>query len=332
MAFDWKNPIGNILSVVGAATGNPLLAAGGGAIGGGLTGGWKGAVQGGLTGGLSSLFLGGKGGGFNPLNMFGGGQKQGGSSLPSYSMNKTPIGSPVNFTMGMNPMKQESSFGGLGGLTKNSLFPGLATMVGSQFIGSPKVPELPQSIIDFQNQAKGGNPLQNQAQAALMEQLNQTKQGLGQDEIDAITRQYDLSQEQELKSVDSMYKSLRPGTDPLTDTAYQKDLGNVRNRYATMKADSLAQANRQISNDFNSQRAQQIAAAAGLSNQQMQQLGQMSELDLNRALAQFNIDDRDKQFLRNYIFQFGGDLVANKLGVQNSSNDMSGLMALLRRQ
>lgn len=253
------------------------------------------------------------------LGSFSGNKQQSQNKNPlysnSFSFNKTPSYSPVNFTMGMNPMKQQSSqgFSSLGNMTKNPLFPGLAAMLGSQMIKSPKVPELPQSIIDFQNMAKQGNPLQNQAQSALMEQLGQTKQGLGQDEIDAINRQYDLSQENELKSVDSMYKSLRPGTDPLTDTAYQKDLGHVRDRYATLRADSMAQANRQISNDFNSQRAQSIAQAAGLSQQQLTQLSTLGQYDLDRQLSQLNIDYQDKSTLRNYLLQFGGQMVNSNL-------------------
>jgi len=251
----------------------------------------------------------------------------------------TPLGSQVghgfNTGMGGSGFKQlagkaigqqsSQGFGGLGNIAKNPLFPGLATMVGSQLIRSPKVPDLPQSVLDFQSMAKQGNPLQNQAANALSQQLSQTKQGLGQDEIDAITRQYNLSQENELKSVDSMYKSLRPGTDPLTDTAYQKDLGRVRDRYATLRADSLAQANRQISNDFNSQRAQQIAAAAGLSNQQLSQLASLGQYDLDRQLTQLQITDRDRQTLRDYLLQFGGNLVGGAYQPQNPLLQLLGM-------
>lgn len=212
----------------------------------------------------------------------------------------------------------------LGGLIKNPLLQGLATMVGSQFIRSPKVPELPQSVVDFQNMAKQGNPLQNQASQALSQQLGQTQQDLSQDEINAITRQYDMAQEDELRSVDAMYKSLRPGTDPMTDTAYQKDLARVRDRYATLRADSVANAQRQISNDFANQRAQQITQAAGLSNQQLQQLAGLSQYDLDRQLSQLAIDYSDKQFLRDYILQLGGNIVSSNYQQPNPFADLFG--------
>ncbi len=226
---------------------------------------------------------------------------------------------------GSGGTSQESSTSSkLGGYLKNPLLQGIATMVGSQFIKSPKVPELPQSVIDFQNMAKQGNPLQNQASQALSQQLGQTQQDLSQDEINAIMRQYDLAQEDELRSVDAMYKSLRPGTDPMTDTAYQKDLARVRDRYATLRADSVANAQRQISNDFASQRAQQISQAVGLSNQQLQQLAGLSQYDLDRQLSQLAIDYSDKQFLRDYILQLGGNIVSSNYQQPNPFADLFG--------
>lgn len=215
---------------------------------------------------------------------------------------------------GLGQQTATSGFGlsGLGSkLKSNPLLLGSGLMGASQLIRSPKVPELPQSVVDYQNAARQGNPLQNQASQALSQQLSQTQQNMGQDEIDALNRQYDLAQENELKSIDSMYKSLRPGSDPLTDSSYQRDLGRVRDRYATLRADSQAQMQRQISNDFASQRGQQIAQAAGLGNDQLQQLAQLSQYDLDRALDQMAMDYNDKSQLRNYILQLGGNIAAS---------------------
>lgn len=328
MASSFKKALGYLLPIAGAATGNPLLAAAGGAAGGAMNNGTKGALMGGATaGGLSFLgnkFMGGGGGGSKTSNpfksltgIFGGG---GGSNSITTTGN-----SPSTLMSGVRQQSTQGSKFGLGSLTKNPLLLGLGTMAGSQFIQSPDVPELPQSVIDFQNQARTGNPLQNKAQEALMQQLSMTQQNLGQPEIDAINREYDIAQEQELKSVDSLYKSLRPGSDPLTDTAYQKDLGRVRDRYATLRADSVAGAQRQISNDFASQRANTIAQSAGLSQQQMEQLSQLSQYDLDRQLQQLQIDYTDKQFLRDYLLQFGGNIVASQFPQQNPLAQLFGL-------
>lgn len=346
MAFNFGNLFGGGLK--GAAAGSPFGLPGaliGGALGAG-TGAFSKDIDKKVTGnsssgatnnllGLAGLLGGGasliKGmsGGSNPLaSLFGGGSGSssgfGGGSGGGSGSGSSLGGNLTNAFSGMsNPItKQQSSQGfGLGNitgsLTKNPLLTGLGTMLGSQFIGSPKVPELPQSVIDFQNAAKAGNPLQNQASSALQQQLGQTQQNLGQPEIDALNRQYDLAQEQELKQIDSMYKSLRPGSDPLTDTSYQKDLGRVRDRYATLRADSTAQAQRQISNDFNSQRANQIAQAAGLGQQQLQQLATLSQYDLDRQLSQLNIDYADKSTLRNYLLQLGGNIASSGFPQQN---------------
>jgi len=348
MASKWQKVLGSIAQIggpiLGGMLGGPGGAAAGGAIGGALSG-KKGALKQagiGAAAGYGGAKLLGVGGGSNPLssvgsalgNLFGGGNAYAATAKPQSSpLNYFMPGGSSNFTTSSNPASQlmttqqstqsKSGFGG--SLTKNPLLLGLGTMLGSQFIGSPKVPELPQSVIDFQNTARQGNPLQNQASAALSQQLGQTQQNLGQPEIDAINRQYDLSQEQELKSIDSMYKSLRPGTDPLTDTAYQKDLGRVRDRYATLRSDSIAQAQRQISNDFAGQRANTIAQAAGLSQQQMSQLAGLSQYDLDRQLSQLQIDYADRQFLRDYLLQFGGNVVAGQFPQQNPLAELFGM-------
>lgn len=276
------------------------------------------------AGGMSGLFGGGNGASSAAGTM--------NSSLGSYYM---PSGMSGVGGAGMNPLVSSSISGlgqqaassgfgskGLGGITKNPLLLGSGIMGASQLIRSPQVPESPQSVVDYQNAARAGNPLQNQAAAALQQQFGQTQQNLGQPEIDALNRQYDMAMQDELKSVDSMYKSLRPGTDPLTDSSYQKDISRIRDRYATLRADSVAGAQRQISNDFQSQRGQQIAQAAGLGQQQLQQLAQLSQYDLDRQLSQLNIDYQDKSTLRNYLLQLGGNIAAS--GYQQ--NPLAGLL------
>lgn len=343
MASSWQKKLGGIAQiagpVLGGIFGGPAGAALGGAAGGALSGKTGTLKQMGIGAGLGyggakllqGVGIGGgsKTGGSNPLSMlsglFGGGS---GSQMPSGG-GMNPLGSNVpSWMTGTQQASSQSQGLGLGGLlggNKGSLL-GPLLMAGSQFIKSPQVPELPQSVIDFQNAARGGNPLQNQASQALQQQLSQTQQNMGQDEIDALNRQYDLAQEDELKSVDSMYKSLRPGSDPLTDSAYQKDLGKVRDRYATLRADSNAQAQRQISNDFNSQRANQIAQASGLGQQQLQQLATLGQYDLDRQMSQLNISDADRRTLRDYLLSLGGNIYASQYQ-QPSIFGNNGIMA-----
>lgn len=335
MASKWLKTLGSIAQfaapILGGVIGGPAGAAIGGAAGGALSGkkgtakqmalgaglGYGGAKLGGVQGqGFGNLIsnpLKSIGNAFSNINPFGSSTAYAATAAPAAST-AAPMATATNPALAAKAMGQTSasSQSGLGGLMKNPLLLGLGTMVGSQFIRSPKVPDLPQSVIDFQNTARSGNPLQNTAESALMSQLSQTQQNLGQPEIDALNRQYDIAQEDELKQIDSMYKSLRPGTDPLTDTAYQKDLGRVRDRYAALRADSIAQAQRQISNDFQAQRANQIAQAAGLSQQQLQQLSQLSQFDLDRQLSQLNIDYQDKSTLRNYLLQLGGNIASSQ--------------------
>ena len=324
------------LPILGGLIGGPVGAGIGGAAGGALSG-EKGALKqaaiGGLAGyGGAKLFGAGGSGGKNPLggigdflsnmNPFKSGTAYAApaSGATSFAKQAIPNSGFSGITsagpgVAVNAIKQQASKGGFGfgSLMKNPLMLGAGIMGASQFIKSPEVPELPQSVIDFQNAARQGNPLQNRASAALMEQLNTPFEQLSGEEEAAINRQYDMAEQDELKSIDSMYKSLRPGTDPLTDSAYQKDLGRVRDRYATLRADSISQARRQVRNDFTNQRAQQIAQAAGLSGQQPQQHAHLSQFDLDRQLTQLQISDRDRQTLRDYLLQFGGNLASNQL-------------------
>lgn len=222
------------------------------------------------------------------------------------SMNSQSGGSVIGKNSG-------SLFGGM----NKSLIGGLATMVGSQFLKSPKVPENPQSVKDYQNFASQGSAIGNLGQQRLTEQLNQSMQGVSQAEIDAALRQLDQSQQDEMRQLTSTYKSLRPGTDVTTDSSYARDVGQLNDRYARSKADITAQLNRQVYNDFQTQRAQQIAQASGFDVNRAAQLLQSGQLDLDQLMSQLNIDYADKATLRDYLLQFGGNLVGSQVPSQN---------------
>jgi len=335
MASGFKKFLGTALPILGVATGNPLLAAAGGAAGGAMTGGAKGALWGGATAGAGSFlgnkFLGGQTG-QNPLS----------GLLGSFGKSTSPVMNPLGPSGGgmppsnYNPLasfanRQTSSQGGMfGGLTNklqsNPLATGLGLMGASQFFKSPRVPEIPQSIIDFQNQAKQGSSLGNLAQQRLTEQLNTPMQQVSDAEIQAAVRQLEQDQQNELHRLTGVYKSLRPGTDITTDSSYAKDTAELNDRYARAKADVTTNLRRQVQNDFQSQRAQQILAANGIDAQRLSQMAQAGQVDLDMVLSQFQVDDRDKQAIRNLLLQSGANIVGSQLDPNAAINNQNSLL------
>lgn len=278
-----------------------------------------------LFGGISNPFSSGtayaatpgtsSGGVGNALSSFGSMIPGGGGGNPMTAMTSTT--SPgLNQASGGSVIGKNS--GSLFGGMNKTLLGGLATMLGSQFIKSPKVPENPQSIKDYQNFASQGSAIGNLGQQKLTEQLNQNMMQVSQQEIDAALRQLQESQDAEMRQLTGTYKSLRPGTDITTDSSYARDVGQLNDRYARSKADITAQLNRQVYNDFQTQRAQQIAQASGFDVNRAAQLLQAGKLDLDQLMSQLSIDYSDKQFLRDYLLQFGGNVAASQLGVQSN--------------
>jgi hypothetical protein len=343
--------------VAGYAFGGPVGAGIGGAVGGAVsgTGSLKRAAVGGLGGfGAGSLaqsfgvpsF---SGSGSNPLSGIGGalGKFFGGSNAmastaPSTLSQASSYGNPFSSFMGsasggssmvgaVPGFSQASSAlnpSGGGGLNKlkdmfkgkGNLLTGLGIAGASQLFGSPDVPELPDSVRQYQEMVRnGGSALNQQAQGALSSELSRPFEQVSQEEEQAALRQLEKSQKDEEDQIRDLYRNLRPGTDPSTDSAFRRDLGELGDRYAKTKADTVAQLRRQVSNDFQANRIRQILAAQGVDQQQMQNLLAANQYDVDRTLAQLSIDDRDKKFLREYLFGFGGNLVANSLGVQQQS-------------
>lgn len=296
-------------------------------------------------GGMFQNFLGGLG------NFFGGGNayaaqpgitnsspwqssQPGQLSLSQLTSQNSPGGGP-----GRNPFSQQSSqssltnggslFDSVGGfLKKNPLLTGLGLMGASQLFGSSKVPELPQSIKDYQAQAGQGTALGNLASQKATDQLNMPFQQLSDQEISAAMRQLDQAQEEEMHQLTGTYKSLRPGTDITTDSSYAKDVANLNQRYAGLKADKTAQLSRQVSQDYNNQQAQAILQAKGIDVQRLQQLAASGQIDLDMALAQYGINDRDKQVIRNLLLQTGSNVAGNALDPNYSNQQMMNQMLM----
>lgn len=188
---------------------------------------------------------------------------------------------------------------GLGGVMKNFLggdkmgsnLGGLATIFGSQMLGNPKPPSMPDSFNQFMSQMNaGGTPG--------MQSANQYYQGVlsGQNQgaYDASTFSLDQSYEEELRRLNSMYKSLRPGTDPSSDSTYQRDLNLLNQNYAQNRANVRANV--------------QQGAAQGLGGLGAQQMGgQMAgiQAQVDQIASQWGMNYAQRDALRKQLMGLG---------------------------
>ena len=302
---------------------------------GGLTGLGIGAGAQGLKGAATGSGFGkGIGSFLGSLNPFGPAPSayaatgQGASPLMSRGISTAPgVSNFLNPTqLAQQSAQQSTAGGGLFGsiFNKKNALPlaGLGTMLGSQLIRSPQVPQVPQSIRDFQSQASQGTAIGNLGQQRLTEQLNQPFEEVSQAEEDAALRQLNLSKEDEMRQLQNLYRSARPGTDYINDSTYQRDLGRLNDRYATLQADTVSQLRRQVSQDFQNNRAQQILASQGIDAQRLSSMAQSGQIDLDMVMDQLALDYNDKQALRNYLLQFGGNVVMSQLNPETSIEDM----------
>lgn len=366
MASKLQKMFGNVAQIAGPllgyAVGGPVGAGIGGAVGGAVSG--KGALKRGAIGGLAG-FGGGQlaqgmglpsfsGSGNNPFSKIGGAignlfgsnvYAQTASPMASASnagqlasnafSGITSSGPGVNVGFGRSIVNPGSS-SGLNKLKdmfkgKGNLLTGLGIAGASQLFGSPDVPELPDSVRQYQEMIRnGGSAINQQAQGALSAELSRPFEQVSQEEQDAVLREIERNQKQEEDQIRDLYRNLRPGTDPSTDSAFRRDLGEMNDRYAKTKADTVAQLRRQVSNDFQANRIRQILAAQGIDQQQMTNLLTANQYDVNRTLQQLDIDDRDKQFLREYLFKFGGNVVANEMGSEPQSDGVAEFLQALR--
>jgi hypothetical protein len=197
---------------------------------------------------------------------------------------------------------------GIGSKNLGGLGLGLASMFGSQMIGNPKQPALGEDYNQYMNMMKsGGTPG--------MQSANQYYQGVlsgnNKDMYDAATYSLDNTYEDEKKNLISMYKTLRPGTDPATDSTFNRDLSALEDRYARARAQTMAQV-------------QQGAAsgAAGLGSQQMGGLQQGLNPQLQQAASGWQADLSKKQMLMSGMSGIGQSLIGNSLDPNAQFNQM----------
>lgn len=296
------------LPIAGALTGNPLLAAAGGAAGGALQGGWKGGLLGGGAGFLGSKLLGGGGGG-GLMNMFKGGNS---------AMTGVRQGSNTSLLTTGNQGGSGGGGGLLGGVL--DMFKKPSTLLGAGLLGAgllkgnPKMPPLPASVDQFRQQTQaGGSPLGQQAQGVVSQNLMKQFNPLTSEELMASTNELDRNQQQDVRRLEGLYASTRPGTDYTTDSNYQRDLADIQRRYSESKANVVGDRTRSAEGAFNQNQTNNIQQALGASNEQMSQLAQIAQLEVEQIMTKLQMDYASALNFKQTFQNLGGTLLLQGL-------------------
>lgn len=238
-----------------------------------------------LVGGIGNLFGGGgqNTGGFSGITSSGPGINVGGTNA---------LGRAMNYGGGMG----QGLMGGLnklftGGGEAGNFARGAGMMGLSQLIKNPQIPSMPSEYNDYMSMMKGGGT--PGMQAANQYYMN-VLQGTNKDAYEAASYSLDNNYQEQLRQLNSMYKSLRPGTDPTSDSTYQRDLAQLNDQYARAKAQTMAQV-------------QQGAAqgAAGVGAQQMQGLASGIQAQIDNISAMWGMNASQKEALRNELMGLG---------------------------
>ena len=112
----------------------------------------------------------------------------------------------------------------------------------------------------------------------------------------AINRSVDIQHEQENRRLRDVYKNARPGTDYLTDSAYQRDLANLERRQTLNRSDAQAMALSQ----FN--------------QQELEHLGSVADLDIGEIMYKLNLDAQEAEDFKNTFSKYGSMMVSSGLG------------------
>ena len=191
-------------------------------------------------------------------------------------------------------------FGGGSGMA------GLGMMGLGSMIPNAKTPEMPAEFKNYMGMLnQGGTPG--------MQSANQYYQGVlsGQNQgaYDAATSSIDDTYDEEVRKLTSMYKSLRPGTDPTTDSTYQRDLSQLQGNYAKQRA--LAAAGVQQG---------AAAGAAGLGGQLANMQGGAIQQYVDQIATQWGMNQSQRQALRDSIMGLGGKMVTGPMDMANQMN------------
>lgn len=233
-----------------------------------------------IVGGIGKLFGGGGSSGFSGVTSAGKGVA-----------NSSGFGGGGGGGIGNTLGSLGKMFTGSGDTSVGKMIPGLATMFGSQLIGNPKTPSLGADYNQYMNMMKGGG-------TPGMQSANQYYQGVlsgnNQGAYDAATWSLDKSYEEEVRKLNSMYKTLRPGTDPSTDSTYQRDLNLLNQNYAQNRANVTAGVQ---------QGAAQGAGQLGVQQMSGMQSGLQAQLD--QIATQWGMSYAQKDALRKLLMGVG---------------------------
>ena len=209
---------------------------------------------------------------------------------------------------------------GWGGALKNigggfgSMFGGKQGLMGLGLTGlgamipNAKAPGMPSEFSSYFNQLKsGGTPGMQSANQYYQNILSGNNQGA----YDAATQSIDENMEEERRKLVSMYKTLRPGTDPTTDSTFQRDQALLEDRYARNRALAMAGV-------------QQGAAsgAAGLGQNLAGLQGGAVQQYVDQMATQWGMNQSQRQALRQSVMGLGGTMAGNAMDPNAGMNKM----------
>ena len=264
-----------------------------------------GGILGGLFGGAKNLVGGAATGVGNfAKGLFG----QGGSDIPKWNTRAS----------GLTPGYQSGSGGGGGFMNSlgggiNKMFGGgqglggLATMGLSSMIPNAKAPPMPAEFTNYMNQLnQGGTPGMQQAgnyyQGLMSADMNDPY-------IQSLLDPLNQAEEEDYQKRTAMYKSLRPGSDPMSDAAWARDEADAKSRFALQKTYAVANAKNTAAGNLNQQGNQLL----GLQGSGVQQY-------VDQIAQQWGMNQSQRQALRESMMGLGGKMITGPMDTQNQMN------------
>jgi hypothetical protein len=104
-----------------------------------------------------------------------------------------------------------------------------STMAGLGIMGAGQLMNKQTKMPDFNNYP----------QVQALQNFSHNPPVLPQGMQDEINNSMGIQQEQELRNLRDVYKNARPGTDYTTDSAYQRDLGNLQRNQTSARANAM---------------------------------------------------------------------------------------------
>jgi len=186
---------------------------------------------------------------------------------------------------------------------------GAGALATGLFKGMPEVPELPQSAENYRMATNQGTEMGNLAQDFLKQNIDQQFEPLSDLEIQALTRQYEEAEKRGEDAIRDQYRSIRPGSDPTTDSALKRDLEENRSKYGQLRAEAVANRTRDVRNTFNQQKILQVQQALNANDAEMTYLQKVAQMDIERIMQQLNMDADQAALFKNTMLNLGTGLL-----------------------